>query len=347
MAPNHYRPWQRLALVWLLLGVAACSARPHDRVLVPQPGIPDWYPSATIVTATDRQRSAASPGYSSKRSPKLRFERFTVAMVAIRNERHGQRQSVTFAGSEKYLVRDRKGLSDIDALQHRKTVVYVHGYNYTFQESLFQISKVAIEGRLKETPVLFSWPSEGTITGYIADKDAALYARDDLTNLLIRLGKNGKKGGITLFGHSTGAWLVLEALRQLKLTNRDDVLGRIDQVVLAAPDIEVDLFGRQVRTIGRLAQPIILLNAKDDRALALSSRLAGSRPRIGAVDRQNATVKELAAEGMIEVIDLSRLPAPDQARHRRFVRLAQALSMPGERTDLPPQAGLRLTQPSP
>lgn len=347
MASNHNHLLQRLALVWLLLSVAACASRPGDSVLAPRTDAPARYPSVTIVTATDRQKDAASPGYSSKRSPKLRFERFTVAMVADRNESHGQSQSATFTGGEEYLVKERKGLSDIDALQHRKTVVYVHGYNYTFQESLFQISKVAIEGKLQETPVLFSWPSEGTVTGYIADKDAALYARDDLTDLLARLGKNGNKGSITLFGHSTGAWLVVEALRQLKLTNRDDVLGRIGQVVLAAPDIEIDLFGRQVRTIGRLAQPIILLNAKDDRALALSSRLAGSLPRIGAVDRQNATVKELAAEGMIEVIDLSRLPAPDQARHRRFVRLAQALSMPGERTDLLLQAGLRLTPTPP
>ncbi len=347
MASNHHHLWQRLALVWLLLSVAACASRPDDRVLAPRADTPARYPSVTIVTATDRQKDAASPGYTSQRSPKLQFERFTVAMVANRNESHGQRQSITFAGSEKYVVKDRKPLTNVDALQGRESVIYVHGYNYTFQESLFQIAKVAIEGRLTETPILFSWPSDGTVTGYIADKDAALYARDDLADLLIRLGTNGEKGNITLFGHSTGTSIVLEALRQLKLTNRDDVLGRIGQVVLAAPDIEIDLFGRQVRTIGRLARPIILLNAKDDRALALSSRLAGSRLRIGSVDRQNATARELAAERMIEVIDLSRLSAPDQARHRRFVRLAGALSTPGASSDLLFQARLRPTLPPP
>src|SRR5690606_37145998 len=80
------------------------------------------------------------------------------------------------------LGRESIGAKDIDLA--KDTLIYVHGYNYSFQESLFQVAKVVADGRLKETPILFSWPSEGSVTGYVADKDAAIYARDDLVKLL-------------------------------------------------------------------------------------------------------------------------------------------------------------------
>lgn len=123
-----------------------------------------------------------------------------------------------------------------------------------------------------------------------------------------------------------GAWIVVESLRQLKLSGRGDVLRRIDQVVLAAPDIDLDLFKRQVDTIGRLTQPIVVLNATDDRALDISARIGGSRPRIGAVGGQNEVAKELIANRSIEMVDLSMLPAPDRTKHNRFMRLVESVA---------------------
>ncbi len=205
-------------------------------------------------------------------------------------------------------------------------LIYVHGYNYSFQESLFQVAKVVADGKLAETPILFSWPSEGSVTGYVADKDAATYARDDLVKLLRDLKRHRAKSHVTLFGHSMGAWLVVEALRQLKISSQDDVLHRINQVVLAAPDIDVDLFKRQVDTIGPLARPMIVLNSTDDRALAISSRIGGSRVRIGSIDEANAAVQKMIADGAIEIVNLSALPAPDRTNHNRFIELINALS---------------------
>jgi esterase/lipase superfamily enzyme len=123
-----------------------------------------------------------------------------------------------------------------------------------------------------------------------------------------------------------GAWLVVEALRQLKLSRHGDALRRINQVVLAAPDIDIDLFKRQIETIGPLAHPIIVLNSTDDRALAISRRIGGFRVRMGSIGEDSAVVQEMIAKKAIRVIDLSVLPAPDGANHNRFIKLAEILS---------------------
>ena len=56
--------------------------------------------------------------------------------------------------------------------------------------------------------------------------------------------------------------------------------------MLASPDIDVDVFRRQIAEIenGQAAPPITLFVAQDDKALGLSQLIAGDEPRLGAVD---------------------------------------------------------------
>lgn len=309
--------------IWpiVAVGLSACASRPGTETLAAgrEPAKPGR--EIAIVTATDRQRDSTGIGYTAARSPQLQFERFT---VAVPEDPDKARQPAN--SSRRYTVTRREPITARDIDLDDDTLIYVHGYNYSFQESLFQVAKVVAEGKLAETPILFSWPSQGSVTGYVADKDAATYARDDLVKLLRDLEKHRAKSHVTLFGHSMGAWLVVEALRQLRISGRDDVLRRIDQVVLAAPDIDVDLFERQLHTIGPLARPMIVLNATDDRALAISSRIGHSRARMGSIDEMNMAVRKMIADGAIEIVDLSALPAPDRTNHNRFIELIRALS---------------------
>jgi esterase/lipase superfamily enzyme len=75
----------------------------------------------------------------------------------------------------------------------------------------------------------------------------------------------------------------MEAARQLKLQGRDDVVGKL-QIILAAPDIDVDVFRSHLRDIGTLRNPITLLVSKTDRVLEVSSFIGGERPRVGRID---------------------------------------------------------------
>jgi esterase/lipase superfamily enzyme len=161
--------------------------------------------------------------------------------------------------------------------------------------------------------------------GYVADKDAVAYSRDDLVHVLKIASTDPAIGNITLFGHSMGGYLVVEALRQLRLSGQDRVVDRLENVVLAAPDIDIDVFRRQVQTIGALNPPMTLLVSPDDRALRLSERLAGSRGRVGTRDANDPRVQALAAANGIRVIDISNVDALDGSKHNRFVALMNVL----------------------
>ncbi|MCK1712120.1 alpha/beta hydrolase [Bradyrhizobium sp. 143] len=112
---------------------------------------------------------------------------------------------------------------------------------------------------------------------------------DGLT-LLVALSKGRPAGRVALAGHSMGAWLVMGALRQLRLQRRDDVIASLN-VGLAAPDIDVDVFKSQASIVGRLSPAMTVLVSPNGRALAASSQIAGGRPRLGAARKRSRNPK--------------------------------------------------------
>ena len=199
--------------------------------------------------------------------------------------------------------------------------MFVHGFNYSFPESLYRLAEMAGDSELDGVPILFAWPSEASLSGYLADKEAVTYSRDGLSDVLAMLAGEGSVGRITLLGHSMGAWLTVEALRQLRLTGRDGVIDRLD-VILAAPDIDVDVFRSQMAVVGPLSPPLKVLVSRDDVALAVSSRLAGARPKVGALDVDDPRVLAVALREKIQIIDISALASSDRLNHDRFISLA-------------------------
>jgi esterase/lipase superfamily enzyme len=93
--------------------------------------------------------------------------------------------------------------------------------------------------------------------------------------------------------------LTLESLRQLHAEYGDNVAGRIGAVVFAAPDIDMDVFSQTINRIGPLARKITVIAATNDRALALSGRLAGGMTRVGAAEK--AAIERLG----VRVVDAS------------------------------------------
>jgi esterase/lipase superfamily enzyme len=96
-----------------------------------------------------------------------------------------------------------------------------------------------------------------------------------------------------------GTMLALESLRQLYARYGDTVGGRIGAVVFAAPDIDMDVFSSAINRIGPLAGKVTVITATNDRALALSGRIAGGMTRVGAGEK--AAIERLG----VRVIDAS------------------------------------------
>ena len=56
-------------------------------------------------------------------------------------------------------------------------------------------------------------------------------------------------------------------------------------MVFASPDIDMDGFTSSVERVGPLASKIVVVTATNDRALAVSSFLAGGITRVGAAEK--------------------------------------------------------------
>ena len=103
----------------------------------------------------------------------------------------------------------------------------------------------------------------------------------------------------------------METLRQAKLREQSPFVAKLNQVVLLAPDIDVDVFRTQLDAIGRLKHPIIIAVSRDDLALAASQRIAGDVPRVGNVLIDNPRAQAAIERYGLDVVDLSQVDSSD------------------------------------
>tara|TARA_R110002073_G_scaffold19891_6_gene72133 strand:+ start:16552 stop:17709 length:1158 start_codon:yes stop_codon:yes gene_type:complete len=280
----------RLFPLLFVLVLTACTAR--DRVEYVQGPAPATA-LVPMLVATTRLTDPAqnAPGWD--RSETVSYGRYTVSIPPQREigeiprprgrqvadpQRHfmlSESQELTGPGFETAI---RSAFLDLPA-NEREAVVFVHGFNNTFIEGLYRGAQLDYDLRLPGIMVQYSWPSLGAPLAYAYDRDSALFARDGLVEMLRRVRAAGPRR-IILIGHSMGAQLVMEVLRQLALTD-DPALGAIGGVFLLSPDIDVDLFRQQVSVIGALPQPFVIVTSRRDRILTLSARLSGETARLG------------------------------------------------------------------
>ena len=165
---------------------------------------------------------------------------------------------------------------------NRDVLVYVHGFNTSFAEARQRAAQIVADSRFGGVAVLFTWPTKHEIFGYVSDKDSAMASRDALQVLLQEVSAAPGVGKVHILAHSMGGWLAMEALRQAAIAGNRDLSGRLGEVMLASPDIDMDVFAAQMALV-RPADVTVFASA-NDRALSLSSAIAQSRQRVGAID---------------------------------------------------------------
>lgn len=287
--------------------------------------------AVSILVATDRVPDPSRAGvYTAGRGDTLRYAEVTVSIPPghhpskIEWPKSKPDPRTTFAVVARRELTSREfailARGSAGSPAYGRAGIFVHGYNYSHQEALFRLAQMTADSKVEERAILFDWPSQAEVTGYVADKDSAAFARDDLAMVLSNLSVAGVKS--TILAHSMGAWLAVEAVRQLSLTGNTKAVRSIDQVVLAAPDIDIDLLRKQLSATEKLSKPIVVLASKDDLALALSKRLAGSAATAGSLDIDDPRTRELAVKENIEVVDISNIPSLNGTNHDRFASLA-------------------------
>ena len=188
---------------------------------------------------------------------------------------------------------------------NRDVLVFVHGFNTSFAEARERAAQIVADSRFGGVAVLFTWPTQQQLFGYVSDKDSATASRDALQSLLQEVSATPGVGKVDVLAHSMGGWLAMEALRQESIAGDRDLGGHLGEVILAAPDIDLAVFAAQMSHI-RPAEVTVFATA-NDKALSLSSAIAESRQRVGAINPSNPEDRQKLEDLGAKVYDLSNV----------------------------------------
>ncbi|MEU4711150.1 alpha/beta fold hydrolase [Nocardia salmonicida] len=251
-----------------------------------------WATTTSTVPETHRYAMAEKPRWW-----RLQFSR--------RSDRH-----VTLGPMDTLDPRSLTGtMSSLLGQAPSKAFVFVHGYNTSLEQAAARTAQLAYDLQFPGACVCYSWPSAASITKYAADEDeAALSARtfqDVLTQVTDAIGP----GSVSVIAHSMGTRLVTDALE--RAGERGDIPnGWLDQIVLAAPDIDSRLLQRRAAAFHRLAARTTVYSSTADKALQVSGRIHGN-------DRAGADHQALGGLAGIDVIDATAARI-DRTAHSYF-----------------------------
>lgn len=177
------------------------------------------------------------------------------------------------------LVKQRLGASQTFKNQ---SIVFIHGYNTGFDSALFRTAQISYDLQFDGASFAYSWPSGGGLASYIYDRDSAQGAERYLYEFLEMVQNETGSTSINIIAHSMGNQMLLQVLRSLKL-RAPAAMARINQIILASPDVDRDAFEALAAEITGVAKGITLYAAANDRALEASRIVAGYKPRAGDV----------------------------------------------------------------
>ena len=283
--------------------VAGCSSRPYGDLIVgtTAPGAS----TVNLLVATTRAPVLDPPGvmFGGSRGRGLDFADIAVSIPPAGVHKPGdvewpgrapgdpERDFVTVRAERMDLAQAKATFNArVARTPGHKVLIFVHGYNTRFEEAVYRFAQIVHDANVDVAPVLFTWPSGGNLEDYVYDRDSAMYSRDAFETLLASLVANPNVGSISILAHSMGNYLTVETLRQMAI--RDHGLPtKIRDVMLASPDIDVDVFRRQIAEIDTepRSTQFTLFVSRDDKALGLSSFLARELdPARGARSDQGA-----------------------------------------------------------
>ena len=333
----------RLTLLLAAALVAGCAGHPHG-VLMPVVGDAPGTSRVNVLVATTRQADAL-PGvmFNGKRAEMMAYADIDVSIPPDASRKVGEVQwpkvlpgdpAVEFVAKHTAII-DRPTAMKLvqDQLHHspkRQVLVFVHGFNNRFEDAVYRFAQIVHDSGTQAVPVLFTWPSQGSVLAYGYDRESSTYSRNQLESVLRGLAADPAVGEVSVLAHSMGNWLLLESLRQMAI--RDGrIPAKIKNVLLAAPDVDVDIAREQIADMGPVRPNFALFVSRNDKALALSKDVWGSSARLGAVDPMAEPIHSTLVRERIAVYDLSLLGAEGGLNHDTFATSPEIVGLIGSR----------------
>lgn len=336
------RPYLSLVVGLSVTLLSACASRPTG-VLEPVAAVSSASQVEMLIATTRGPATKRGEMFSGERAPSPTFADITVSIPPDAARKAGEvawprklppNPKTDFATLKAEEI-DRATAENWLNTKVRKSpdgsvLVFIHGFNNHFEDAVFRFAQIVHDSGARSVPVLATWPSRGSLLAYGYDRESTNYTRNAVENLFQYLARDPEVKEVSILAHSMGNWLALESLRQMAIRN-DGLPGKFKNVMLAAPDVDVNVFSSQIADMGKQRPRFTLFVSRDDRALAVSRRVWGNVSRLGAIDPEQSPYKEELAVNEISVIDLTKIKAGDNLHHTKFAESPEIVQLIGTR----------------
>jgi esterase/lipase superfamily enzyme len=177
--------------------------------------------------------------------------------------------------------------------------IFVHGYSSSFEDAARRVAQLAYDLDFDGTPMMYSWPSQGTTAAYTVDEAAVRIGGRKMSRFIEDVAAKSGADRIHLIAHSMGNRR--ESAEPEKI---------FDQIVFTAPDVDRDYFVEVIDNISRFAQRVTLYASDNDVALQWSKIFHGA-PRAGLAG------DTIVTSAGLDTIDMSAVEA-DVLGHSYF-----------------------------
>jgi esterase/lipase superfamily enzyme len=201
----------------------------------------------------------------------------------------------------------------------KSALIFVHGYNVTFHDAALRTAQIAADIPFDGISGFFSWPSAGKTVPYLTDDVNAQASGSQMEKFLDKLISDTGLEQVHILAHSMGNIVLTATLKDLSdKSSWAEKVKIINQIILAAPDIDQDVFTNQIlpyfKNVGIRRT---LYASGSDEALAISQGVRGGKPKLGQAG------EHIYVANGIDTIDASNVPSRDI--HHSYIFEADSL----------------------
>lgn len=184
----------------------------------------------------------------------------------------------------------------IAASDGHEVFVFIHGFKNTFADAVRRTAQIKYDLGFDGAAIAYSWPSTGALADYSADEGNVDWTVPHLAAFLNDLAIQTGASSIHVVAHSMGNRVMAQAFARLATP---EARAKFNQVILAAPDIDADVFKRDlVPALLKLSRHVTLYASSRDEALNASKKLHRSA-------RAGEAGNNIVIVSGIETIDVS------------------------------------------
>lgn len=266
------RIFYKLLVILLLTPLSGCTS-----LLENKKNDSNAFTSSVVFYGTDRARYDSSHPAEFYGSARGNIE-FGEASIAVPEDGDSAiLQKVVPFSKPDFINKLRLTVKSSDS---RAVFVFVHGYNRSFEKVAASTADFYQNIKFSGIPIFWSWPSTNNPAGYVEDRNNVRWGRPHLAAFIRDVIENSGAETVHILGHSMGGFAVAEAFLNDLIPNGLDTT-RIGEFVLLAPDIDAEIFRRDIGPkLVNADLDITLYASSNDKAMA-SSRAINGYPRAG------------------------------------------------------------------